>query len=957
MKRNVVLAVLVVIVVALWRIHVHHTQVAASTATTSQLHSFTVARASRADRHGASLAGTVRDDSGAAIAGASVCADATSSALPGDMTRDPRCATTGVTGAFTISNLHAADYGVSATAKLYTPAAYAPDGPDKPVRFPLAATEQRRGIDVVLHRGGVEVTGTISDAGGGVIAHAQVRVYSSWQRYDNTSVVVETDERGHYAAWTRAGAVAVTAGADGYAPVTRQGSAPAELDLVLVPESILSGKVVDAASGEPVADVIVGATAVDNSAYADTTLTDSQGRFTIDRLPPGRYTASARAPHGTGLSDGSTELGLGQRVDGVVVRLHPAYQVVARVLADGKPCMTATLGLVDEHQNLQPDVTSEADGTLHADGVLPGIYIPSPTCDGYVHADHYDPIVVVDRDVMTSWTVDAGASIVGRIRTQSGQPLASADIGVWSVETAARVPTAYGSDRASRDGDYAVRGLRAGRYRFMVSRPDPGTGMGGSTATELVVDVAAKATVHRDIVVPDAGGSIAGRVTTAYGAPGRVLVQARPVGGAASIVQSDDGGRFEISSLDPGTYELVVSGATDHGLVDNLTPGEPTTAVVRAGQTTTANLVIELPSGVIRGRVVDDRGAPVTDAFVGLGFEHDDAPAIGQARGDGNEILAGSDGRFRANHLSKGPYSVRAYRKGGGEAIAAHVAIGSDITLVLKATGDITGLAHRTGAAIDDLHVSIFDRDTDERLREETFFRTGGKFALRGVPAGHYWIRVGTGGSERQTMVDLAAEEHATLDVALEGNVTVVGRAIDARTRKPVAGIQMLASVSNISWWSSTASDLRNVSDPGGRFEVVNVPRGRLEITGRMLDLDGHVFDPVTVHRVVTAEDPDVIDLGEIFVVSTTTATRGDAGLSFEVSGEPAVARAIGVEPDGPAGRAGIANGDVIIAIDGIAVTGGAASAASTLVTGNVGDAIAVTLDRGETVTIVLGKS
>lgn len=126
--------------------------------------------------------------------------------------------------------------------------------------------------------------------------------------------VVEADDRGHYSVWTRAGRIAVTTSADGYASLVRTGNAPATLDFTLVPESILAGTVVDASTGAPVAGVTVGANAVDNSVFVDSTQTDAEGKFALARLPPGRYTALAKAPHGTGGGEGSTRLGLGQRV-------------------------------------------------------------------------------------------------------------------------------------------------------------------------------------------------------------------------------------------------------------------------------------------------------------------------------------------------------------------------------------------------------------------------------------------------------------------------------------------------------------------------------------------------------------------------------------------------------------------------------------------------------------------
>jgi len=956
MKRNIVVAVLVVVAMFIWRVHVHHTQHQAITPPEVGARPFSFPRVARDDVHAASLAGTVRDDKGTKIAGARVCASASSVALPGDLMRDPLCTTTGADGTYTLANLYAAFYQVSAMAPHYTLETYLPNGPEQGILFPLAANEERRAVDIVLHRGGVEVTGTVSDVGGGVIARAHVRVEGSTERYNSAAAVVETDDHGHYSAWTRPGRISLSTSAQGYASQVRTGNAPATLDVTLVPESILAGTVVDASTGAPVAGVTVGATAVDNSVFVDSTQTDDHGRFTLSRLPPGRYTAMANAPHGTGFADGSTRLGLGQRVDGVVVRLHPAYQVVGHVLADTKPCASPALILVDEHQAFYPNVTVEADGTLHADGVLPGMYVATPACEGYTPKQHYDPVVVTDRDVEASWTMDPGSVLTGRVRTTSGEPLVNVDVGVWSVATTQRVQPSYGGDRATHDGSYTICGLRPGRYAINVNRSDMNAATNSPTPTEQTIDVTGATTRH-DIIVPDASGTIVGRVTTSHGPLGKLYVHALDKGNDAASVDADDAGHYMIRAVVPGTYEMMVRSNADHGRMEDLTEKPAQTITVRAGETVTANLAIERPAGQIRGRVVDGHGAAVTDAFVGLAFEQDDAPAIRSARSDSDEILVGSDGRFTADHLSAGKYTVHAYRKGGGEAIVAHAELSSDVTVEIADTGEITGVAHRTGAAIDDLHVAIYDRDTDDRLRDESFFRTGGKFALHELPAGHYKLVILTGGSEHVSSVDLAEGGHETLEVELEGNVTLVGRAIDARTHQPVAGIAVAATLVTPSSAFMTPADLRNTSAADGTFEIPNVPRGTLQIWGNTLTDGAQSSEPAKLQRTVTAGDPDVIDLGDVLVVTTTEATRGYPGMFVTVDGDSHSAKVYSVEPNGPAAAAGIEAGDIITEVDGTDVTGDAADSAATLVTGEIGTTVTVSLQRGVSVTIVLAKS
>ena len=952
MKRQVTLAIIVAILclIALWRHHVDHS-VANLTSTATAVEHAPRTDPRRVER--ASLAGTVRDDRGAPIAAARVCAFASSQALPGELTRVPACVPTDVHGTFLIAGLYAADYLVSAMATQFSLESFAPHGLDQPKLFPLAAGEERRGIDLVLHRGGAELAGTVTDIGGGTVPRAHVRIEASGPRYGVVPIVVETDERGHYTAWVNAGALDVTAVADGYAPTLRNGNAPSTIDLVLVPESTLSGTVVDAATGARLSNISVTATTVDDSFTAvDSTLTDDDGRFSLTQLQPGRYVATATAPHGSGTEEGSTELGLGQHVDGVEVRLFPAHQVIAHIVdPSGRVCAAGTVALYDPKHGYHQYMSTDPDGTLRADGVLSGTYDVSASCDGLIASDQLAPLVVADHDVAVTWILVAGATITGHVRTADGAPVALADIETRSTGGAPRAPNTVAADRSARDGEYTLRGLRPGHYQVIPARaPRPGIS-GGLSDPEVEVEIMGTETVHRDLVLRDAGGSIVGSVTSSDGSPvGRVELQVHAE--TTTWVTTDDAGHFEAPNLVPGEYQLVVTHA-GHGSVTNI-PADGPTVTVKADQATTAKLVVDLPIGTIRGVVLDDQGAPITDAFIGVARESEVAPEIRGARSDDHEILAGTDGRFVVSQLELGLYTVRAYRKGGGEVIESHVHVDSTLTLTLAATGSITGVARQGGAPLDDIRVAIIDRDTDATLRTEAFFHTAGRFAIRDVSAGHYRVAVLTGGGQQVVTVDLAAGEQATLDVELDSLVTLVGQLVDARTLRPIGGATMYASLEGVGLSTWAPSDRRNTTDASGHFEIPDVARGATLIDGSPSDEGGQRSSPVTVYRTITASDPAVIDLGQVRAITTTiVAPYGSSGFQLEVS--DGVARVTTVVPDGVADQAGLVDGDVITSIDGVDVTGAAARSASQLMNGDAGATIVLELERGVTATIVLG--
>ena len=320
----------------------------------------------------ASIAGTITDDHHAPIAHARVCAVADSADISTELTREPRCADSDDAGRYALPVWLAADYAVTAMAWLVLPDRFHPDGDRRRTSFPLAAGEHRAGVDLVLHAGGVEITGTVADVSGGPIAHA--RVHAQLADSNTQLPVIEADDAGKFSIWTRPGSLEVIATADGYARGTQSGRAPGTFALLLVPESTFAGTVVDAKTNEPIAGVAVEVEGGDGGSWASPNtiehrdITDEHGAFRATRLSPGRYTATARSAHGFGRSAGSTQVGLAQHVDGVVIKLHAAVQVQGKIVVAGKTdphkrgCTDGSIDLHDEKHDRDLSARIEPDG-------------------------------------------------------------------------------------------------------------------------------------------------------------------------------------------------------------------------------------------------------------------------------------------------------------------------------------------------------------------------------------------------------------------------------------------------------------------------------------------------------------------------------------------------------------------------------------------------------------------
>jgi hypothetical protein len=921
----------------------------------------------------ATIAGTIKDERGAPIAAARVCVRGFAGELADELLREPVCATSSATGVYAVDGLVAAAYFASASAARYQPAAWGEDEVSaREIR--VRGGERREGIDLVLRDGGIELRGAVSDLTGGPIEKARV--------WADGVTLTDTDANGEFVLWVKPGTVLVRASADGYADATDSvdvpkgavaKGAPVRMDIVLTPESSLAGTVIDAASGEPIAGarVIVGQSEWGWD-QGETTFTDERGAFRVSRLIPKRYVVVARTSGGFGRTEGSLLVGLAQHVDGVVVKVFPAFRIDGRILtADKRDCEQGQVSLQDRMANRFVDLTRAGDGSQFADGVLPGTYHVTIYCPGALVRERYEPIAIRDRDVTgLVWDVDGGATIRGRITTRAGAPVADAHV-TASREAKAGEKASGGGTGSRRDGRYEIRGLRAGNYQLSAASE-----LGTVAKTSVQLELAEGAIVERDLVLtPEDVGELAGTIVDGEGRPvadANVSAAAVKRDGNAASDPSGAAGTFEIKSMRPGEYLLMAftrSGARlrKPGSTDDSDRGERVT--IRAGQTTTVRLVVESLGGTITGTVVDVAGKPVGDAFITAARESDAAGATTSSayktRWNWNEkpVLTSPEGSFTLTNLAPGKYAIRAYRRGGGEAIAEHIAIGGTAKLTIEATGSIAGTVRRSGAPPDDFAVTVRDFASGYRRREQ-FYRTGGVYQLAELPKGKYVLSVEATGSTGQLEVELAEGQVRTgVDLALEGLITVTGRVVEHGTTTPVAGITMFARRVRGGGMYAQGDERRNVSTDAGRFEIKNVSPGNVLVTGHGDDDAGYAT--VQAYRQVNGSGSGAaatVDIGDVPILKRRlrgTETAGELGLKFaeqplDLAPDKRERRVSYIDPQGPAAKTGIELGDVVIAIDGVDVRGENAGLAHTLLTAPPNTKLALGLARGVTVTIVL---
>lgn len=789
---------------------------------------------------------------GAPVPGATVCV------RPARDTPRSVCTTTDARGAYTLDNLPPAGYVVWASAPRLAGGQWRGEAPTYDDHLSLAAGEHRTGVDLTLLAGAVEVRGTVSDVRGHAVAGAVLHVGS-----DSSSPPVYTtrsEPDGAFVAWAMPGDIYVVTSGDHYVDDESHATAPTDkLAIVLTPGAMLGGIVVEAGTRRPLEDATV-------SVSGATTRSDAGGRFQLEKLSPGRYKPTATSVGGYGETAESVRLGLGQTLDDLVIEIYPVAVVVGRVLIDdgpsARPCPPdqGDVSLTRYGSSAFYHARTTADGDILLEGVVPGSYQVTAACDHFLSQVPYPDLTVGNSDVEDLlWKVHPGARVAGHVRSPTGAPIADAGVNLMSSNGVTFAGAASGSD-----GAFLADGLAPGMTQVVAYAAGY-----ARSATPASVLAALGTTATVDLVLAT-GGSITGEVVDETGNPAAdVSVEAR--GPDTSGGRTDALGHFTITALAAGSYDLSVR--SSWGESARQPDPRPVTVVVAIDNVTHAHLIARSDAGTITGIVTDATNTPISDAYVTAAREDDPAPTSDlparYLRGSWHdpEVLTAPDGSFRLTGLPRGHFAIRASRKGGTDTIIEHVNLGDHAHLTLRPSCVLAGIVVPSSAvtSIDDITITANNR-AREVSRDERLFHTGGRFALRDLPAGTYRLTVD--GDPRSAITVSVAEGERREDLRLiaQPRYTIRGRLVSA-DGKPLAGWRVEAPRLESSETSDRGTIIVETSEVAvttadGRFLLHNLPSGPTTISAGSPSRDPEA--PLAQLRELTLQGTTDIDLGDV---------------------------------------------------------------------------------------------
>jgi hypothetical protein len=414
-----------------------------------------------------------------------------------------------------------------------------------------------------------------------------------------------------------------------------------------------------------------------------------------------------------------------------------------------------------------------------------------------------------------------------------------------------------------------------------------------------------------------------------------------PVKGASVRLFDEDGGEARVAPL-PDRFTSDERGEFTFSAPEDtiLEARHPDYAPGRAGLSLTAQAARRVtlrlgpkvdpppPSGVIAGRVVDSKGAPVLGARVRaiassprLPAARDRAPILRP------EAMTDEAGRFSLEDLSEPEYTVVAHFEELAPATAKGVKVGSqDLTLTLSAGAALRGTVRdeKDSAPVASFTIVVAARRGPlerEVVVTKAVLDASGRYEVSGLVPGEYTVIAAAHGFAASrdaafTVPDPAADP-PPVDIKLTRGGRVTGVVVEEGSKNPIEGARV--SVEGIAGSGpQAASVLASITtDAAGKFEMQGLGAGLRSITivaeghhGRIVSglavTEGGDVGPITVELAKTkeGEEPKI----ELTGIGAVLSPREDALVVGEAL------------PGGGAQEAGIVAGDALLAIDGAAI-------------------------------------
>jgi protocatechuate 3,4-dioxygenase beta subunit len=599
---------------------------------------------------------------------------------------------------------------------------------------------------ITLKPGGAELSGSVVDATGGIVVGALVTVeppppgekFSAPDESARLRGATMSDWSGAFRLRVPREPLVVSAQADGYSRASLRLSPPfPDVTLALVPGSEIVGSVRMMETQEAVSNVSVVALGKSGPSREPSHVeTDADGEFSLRGLAAGAYEITAASTNFRSLPS-LVSIGMGERSEPVSIFVEKAFTLSGSVFVDGELCHRGVLSASGSRSSSAPIVAGQVANV----SMLGGHYDITIECDGAV--PQRESIELWKDEAERIWSLSPGISVQGRVETAAGKPLAGANVGVSSLHSMGGGSLCV-TDAA---GEFSCGGLTPGEHRCSLSDAY------GNETHSVNVTVAALST-PRVVLRASSAGTIRGRIEGSK--EGHLRVYAFR-SGWSPVEAVPDAGRFEFKGLALGRYVVSATRPQEDRGVEDVT-----VSLERDGEI----VDVELRAPVwftIKGRVVDERGTPVMDAWM-----HASLPVeLGGDRYDSSPaVLTDERGGFTLERLASGEYDIIASTDRGQTILRGAQSGDANVLVKLTGYGELSGVVSTSTGDI----VSSFELwyQRGSKLSRDRYHSDDGSWSLPWLPAGEYRVGIHSehGDAAADVVLNPGGRTNVTLTVA-----------------------------------------------------------------------------------------------------------------------------------------------------------------------------------------------
>ena len=465
----------------------------------------------------------------------------------------------------------------------------------------------------------------------------------------------------------------------------------------------------------------------------------------------------------------------------------------------------------------------------------PGLYRLECTPDGYlskvVEEFRVSPgeTEIVDLDLVPVPTLS------GVVLDPEGEPVAEAEVTARAKDDDGELSRERREDETDENGRFVLRGVAPGEVEIDVS-------------AEGFTDLEEELVVQMGDANPDLsftlsyGGTLSGRVVypDGEGAPGARVTAKSPEGvgmrssfrsDASTSVETDEDGRFFLSALDEGPYELLSSTPKPDGegyFVARLEDVEVNSDDV---------LLTLGPGYKLSGRVVDLAGEPVKRYALSVRPEGTFAFMMDpESVGIMSQRVRDPEGRFFVDGLLPGDWTLKVVAGGYGEVEKTTLTLPpspGELVIQVFELSTLKGVVYGPdGKPVPKARVTY--RVVEGGLDMSTFGQKNtdrrGRFRFGGVAPGTLKINASADGYAPAPELEISVGREQDLD---DLELTLgLGARIEGTVSRSDGGPVSEARVS----WNNSERGKNGSTRVGedGTFKITGVPSGKVELSARI---------------------------------------------------------------------------------------------------------------------------